>query len=160
MLKRLYRHKGGCFGLLLVCIVVLMGLLAPVISPEDPYAIDMEHALEPPSITHPLGTDFFGRDILTRIIYGARISLIVSVLSRIIAIALGTLLGLVAGYSGGRLDNFIMRLADVTLAYPALLLLIAVVAVVGPWGLRPSRRGCVGSPCGGRPGAAWAPCRA
>jgi ABC-type dipeptide/oligopeptide/nickel transport system permease subunit len=92
----------------------------------------MERSLTPPTWTHPLGTDPFGRDIATRVLFGARFSLEVSVLSRLIAIAIGTLLGLVAGYYGGRLDNAVMRLADVTLAYPGLLLLIAVIAAVGP----------------------------
>jgi ABC-type dipeptide/oligopeptide/nickel transport system permease subunit len=79
-----------------------------------------------------MGTDGFGRDVATRMLYGARFSLEVSVLSRLIAIAIGTFLGLLAGYFGGRLESTIMRLADITLAYPGLLLLIAVVAAVGP----------------------------
>jgi ABC-type dipeptide/oligopeptide/nickel transport system permease subunit len=92
----------------------------------------MEEALQPPSPQHWFGTDTFGRDIASRLLFGARFSLEVSVLSRLIAIALGTVLGLCAGYFGGRLENLIMRLADVTLAYPGLLLLIAVMAAVGP----------------------------
>ena len=92
----------------------------------------MDRALEPPSGAHLLGTDVFGRDVATRLLFGARFSLEVSVLSRLIAIAVGTILGLLAGYFGGRLDNVVMRLADVTLAYPGLLLLIAVIAAVGP----------------------------
>jgi ABC-type dipeptide/oligopeptide/nickel transport system permease subunit len=101
-------------------------------APYDPYAMDMEHSLMPPSFPHPMGTDFFGRDILSRIVYGARISLVVSIFSRLIAVALGTFLGLISGYVGGKADTLIMRLADVTMAYPGLLLLIAVMAVVGP----------------------------
>jgi ABC-type dipeptide/oligopeptide/nickel transport system permease subunit len=107
-------------------------LFAPWIAPYDPYVMNMDEALEPPSFTHPMGTDVFGRDVMSRLIFGARISMEVSVLSRLISLLLGTLLGLVAGYFGGRLDSLIMRVADVTLAYPALLLLIAVVAAVGP----------------------------
>ena len=130
--KRLIRSRNGCTGLILVSLVLLAGLLAPLISPYDPYAIDMASALRPPEPAHPLGTDFFGRDILSRLLLGARISLQVSLLARAIAVLAGTLMGLAAGYFGGRVDNTIMRLADVTLAYPGLLLLIAVMAAVGP----------------------------
>lgn len=130
--KKLTAHKSGLIGFVIVSIVLITGIAAPLLAPFDPYAIDMDNSLKAPSFEHPCGTDFFGRDLLSRLIYGARISLIVGVLSRIIAVALGALLGLVAGYFGGRVDGVIMRLADVTLAYPGLLLLIAVMAVVGP----------------------------
>lgn len=130
--RALLAHRSGAVGTVLVVIVVAGALLAPVWSPYDPYRIDMDVALEPPGLAHPLGTDPFGRDVATRVLYGARFSLEVSVLSRLIAIALGTALGLIAGYFGGRAESTIMRLADVTLAYPGLLLLIAVMAAVGP----------------------------
>jgi len=130
--NKLVAHKSGLIGFIIVSIVIVAGIAAPLLSPFDPFAIDMDNSLQAPSFTHPFGTDFFGRDLLSRLVYGARISLIVGVLSRIIAVALGTVLGLVAGYFGGRVDGIIMRLADVTLAYPGLLLLIAVMAVVGP----------------------------
>jgi len=132
VLRQLFAHGGGMVGAVLVVVIVLGGVLAPVLAPSDPYAIDMDASLEPPSTSHLFGTDAFGRDILTRILYGARFSLQVSVLARIIAVLLGTTLGLVAGYFGGRTDQVVMRLADVTLAYPGLLLLIAVMAAVGP----------------------------
>jgi len=128
---RFRSHRAGVVGAVLVFLSVAAGLLAPL-SPHDPYAIEMEHALESPSVAHPMGTDHFGRDIATRVLYGARFSLQVSVISRLIAVFLGTLLGLCAGYFGGKLDGLVMRLADVTLAYPGLLLLIAVMAAVGP----------------------------
>lgn len=130
--KRLAAHRGGFAGLILVVVVLAAGVLAPVLTPYQPNEIQMEAALQPPSRAHWLGTDTFGRDIASRLLYGARFSLEVSVLSRLIAIALGTVLGLCAGYFGGKLENVIMRLADVTLAYPGLLLLIAVMAAVGP----------------------------
>jgi peptide/nickel transport system permease protein/oligopeptide transport system permease protein len=130
--RRLLAHPAGRVGLALVLIVVLAGLLAPLISRYDPYAIDMDNALRPPDVAHPFGTDAFGRDVLTRVMYGARFSLQVGVVSRLIALVIGTILGLLAGYYGRRTDRWVMRLADVTLAYPGLLLLIAVMAAVGP----------------------------
>lgn len=132
VLRRLLAHRSGSVGLVLVGLVVAAGILAPLLTSYDPNHIQMDVALRPPNWAHPLGTDAFGRDVASRVLFGARFSLEVSVLSRIIAIALGTFLGLLAGYFGGRLDNLVMRLADVTLAYPGLLLLIAVVAAVGP----------------------------
>jgi len=132
MLKRVWAQKSGMFGIILASVVLLSALFAPWVAPHDPYAMNMDEALEPPSLTHPMGTDVLGRDVMSRLIFGARISMEVSVLSRLISLLLGTLLGLVAGYFGGKLDSLIMRIADVTLAYPALLLLIAVVAAVGP----------------------------
>jgi ABC-type dipeptide/oligopeptide/nickel transport system permease subunit len=131
-LKRLGAHRSGLVGVILVVVVLLAGALAPLLTPYQPNEIQMEEALQPPSAAHWLGTDTFGRDIACRLLYGARFSLEVSVLSRIIAIIIGTLFGLCAGYFGGKLDNLIMRLADVTLAFPGLLLLIAVMAAVGP----------------------------
>lgn len=119
-------------GVILVVLVVLGGVFAPLVTPYNPNAIAMDVALTPPAWSHPLGTDPFGRDVATRVLYGARFSLEVSVLARLIAIVIGTALGLVAGYFGGVTDSVVMRLADVTLAYPGLLLLIAVVAAVGP----------------------------
>jgi ABC-type dipeptide/oligopeptide/nickel transport system permease subunit len=131
-MRRLIATRNGAVGLFLVAVVLCTGILGPLVTPYDPYAIDMDTALSPPSLAHPLGTDFFGRDVLSRLIIGARISLQVSILARLIAVVLGTILGLCAGYFGGRVDGIIMRLADITLAYPALLLLIAVIAAVGP----------------------------
>jgi ABC-type dipeptide/oligopeptide/nickel transport system permease subunit len=132
MLKLVVSQKSGLFGVILAGVVLLCALLAPWIAPYDPYAMNMDEALQSPSIAHPMGTDVFGRDVMSRLIFGARISMEVSVLSRLISLVLGTVLGLLAGYFSGKLESLIMRIADVTLAYPALLLLIAVVAAVGP----------------------------
>jgi ABC-type dipeptide/oligopeptide/nickel transport system permease subunit len=132
MLKRVLAQKSGLFGIILAGVVLLCALLAPWIAPYDPYAMNMDEALQSPSLAHPMGTDVFGRDVMSRLVFGARISMEVSVFSRLISLLLGTVLGLLAGYFGGKLDSLIMRIADVTLAYPALLLLIAVVAAVGP----------------------------
>jgi ABC-type dipeptide/oligopeptide/nickel transport system permease subunit len=130
--RRFVSHRGGVVGTVLVVVVVAAGVFAPWLAPHDPTAIDMDHALEPPSAAHFFGTDAFGRDVLSRVMHGARFSLEVGVVSRVLALVLGTCLGLLAGYYGGRVDTIVMRLADVTLAYPGLLLLIAVMAAVGP----------------------------
>jgi ABC-type dipeptide/oligopeptide/nickel transport system permease subunit len=132
MLRRIVRQRNGLVGFSIAALVVAAAVLAPAIAPYDPYGIKMEESLRPPSLSHPLGTDVFGRDVMSRLILGARISLVVSVASRVISIVIGTFLGLAAGYFGGRLDSAVMRLADVTLAYPGLLLLVAVMAAVGP----------------------------
>jgi ABC-type dipeptide/oligopeptide/nickel transport system permease subunit len=130
--RRLVAHKSGLVGLVLVALVVLAGLFAPALSRYAPNTINMDDALQAPSFAHPFGTDMFGRDVATRVMYGARFSLEVGVVSRVIALVIGTALGLLAGYYGRRTERWIMRLADVTLAYPGLLLLIAVMAAVGP----------------------------
>ena len=132
MFKQVVKQTNGLVGFVIVAAVLLAAVFAPLVAPYDPYKIDMSHSLSPPSAAHPFGTDVFGRDIMSRLVYGARVSMEVSVLSRLISLVLGTLLGLTAGYFGGRFDNIVMRLADVTLAYPGLLLLIAVMAAVGP----------------------------
>lgn len=120
-------------GLVLVALVVGAALFASFVAPAGPYQGDPEHAyLLRPSLAHWLGTDTQGRDVLTRVIYGARISLAVGVISQVVASLLGVTLGLVSGYYGRRVDAVIMRLADVTLAFPTLLLLIAVAAAVNP----------------------------
>jgi peptide/nickel transport system permease protein/oligopeptide transport system permease protein len=132
MVREIVQQKNGAVGFGITILVLAAAILAPVIGPYDPYQIDMAQSLRSPSVSHPLGTDVFGRDVLSRLILGARISLEVSVLSRLISLVIGTILGLAAGYFGGRLDSVIMRSADVTLAYPGLLLLVAVMAAVGP----------------------------
>lgn len=130
--RRLTAHRSGLVGTFLVVVVIAAGLFAPLFSRHDPNAIAMDDALQAPGSAHIFGTDAFGRDVATRVMYGARFSLEVGVVSRLIALVVGTVLGLLAGFYGGRTERWIMRLADVTLAYPGLLLLIAVMAAVGP----------------------------
>jgi ABC-type dipeptide/oligopeptide/nickel transport system permease subunit len=130
--RRFAAHRSGLFGAVLVAASLSAGLLAPWLTPHDPIAISMDEALLKPGLAHPLGTDAFGRDVASRVLHGARFSLQVGIVSRVIALLIGTSLGLVAGYYGGRTDRWLMRVADVTLAYPGLLLLIAVMAAVGP----------------------------
>jgi ABC-type dipeptide/oligopeptide/nickel transport system permease subunit len=115
-----------------VTLLVLSAIAAPLIATHDPFRIDLRNALSAPSFAHWLGTDAQGRDVFARLVYGARVSLLVGIVSQGIALALGLLLGLTAGYRGGWTDDVIMRLADVTLAFPSLLLLIAMAAAFEP----------------------------
>ena len=129
---RLARDPRAMLGIAVIIVLVVAALLAPLIARYDPTAIDLAQQLRAPSARHWLGTDFQGRDVWARLIYGARISLGVGLGSQTIALCLGVTLGLVAGYYGRWIDELIMRLADVTLAFPTLLLLIALVAALAP----------------------------
>jgi ABC-type dipeptide/oligopeptide/nickel transport system permease subunit len=128
-------RRDGLFqlGAVLVAIIVIAALLAPWIAPHDPLTGDLKDAyLTPPGGKYLLGTDSQGRDVLSRVLYGARISLAVGLISQFVAVILGVTLGLVSGFYGRWVDALVMRLADVTLAFPTLLLLIAVAAAVEP----------------------------
>lgn len=122
----------------LVLLLVIPTLFAAQIAPYNPVKGSLSKRLQPPvwvqggSLEHPLGTDKMGRDILSRIIYGSRISLVVSMLAILVAGSIGTILGLLAGYFGGKLDTVIMRLVDMSLAVPTILLALVLVAIVGP----------------------------
>lgn len=126
------RHPLALTGGGLLTLLVAAALLAPLLAPADPLAQDLYRRLQPPGGAHLMGTDEFGRDILSRVLYGARISLRLGVLAIAAALGAGTLLGLVAGYRGGWADTLIMRLMDLMLAFPSILLAIAIVAVIGP----------------------------
>ncbi|MFT5090297.1 MAG: peptide/nickel transport system permease protein [Candidatus Latescibacterota bacterium] len=130
--KRLRKQRLALIGGSVLLLLVLVALLAPLLAPHDPLAQDLYNRLQPPSLEHPMGTDDFGRDILSRIIFGARISLRIGLVAITAALAVGTVLGLWAGYWGGAIDTVIMRLMDLLLAFPSILLAIAVVAVTGP----------------------------
>ncbi len=137
-LSQLWRNKTAVAGLIIVTGFVLIAIFAPVLSPHDPEEISLYDQIIPPvwknggSDKNILGTDDLGRDILSRLIYGARVSLIVAVVSVGLAFVLGTLLGSISGYYKGALDNVIMRIMDIILAFPYLLLAIVVVAYLGP----------------------------
>jgi peptide/nickel transport system permease protein len=137
-LARLTRRRTALFGLLIVALVVLVALLAPVLSAFDPLEQDIGQRLKPPGWpdeqgrVHLLGTDHLGRDIAARIIFGARIALSVGVAAVLISGLLGLGIGLLAGYFRGRVDDLLMRLADIQLAFPFILLAIAVIGVLGP----------------------------
>lgn len=120
------------FGIGVIVLLVVLAAAAPLVARHDPLHIDLINQLSPPSASHWLGTDIQGRDVWARLVYGARISLSVGFVSQAIALALGLTLGLVSGYYRGWIDELVMRLADVTLAFPTLLLLIAMVAALQP----------------------------
>ena len=131
-LRRLVRRKGAMFGLAVIVLFVALALCAPIVAPYDPTAQSWTSVRKAPSWLHPLGTDDVGRDILARIIFGARASLLAGVISVAIALAIGVPLGLVAGYVGGFVDAAISRLTDAMLAIPFLILAIALAAFLGP----------------------------
>ncbi|GAC1336870.1 MAG: glutathione ABC transporter permease GsiD [Acetobacteraceae bacterium] len=129
---RFRRLHVAIVALATILVIVAVALLAPLVAPYDPAAPDYNAILEGPSWAHWAGTDTYGRDILSRIIWGARISLTVGVVSATLGGSVGIALGLLSGYRGGWVDALIMRLSDVLFAFPGLLLAIAVVALIGP----------------------------
>jgi len=120
------------FGAGILTFFVVISVVAPLIAPYDPLLPNPARSLAPPSAAHPLGNDEFGRDVLSRLIFGARISIKVSMVSIALALSVGTLAGLLAGYFGGLADWIVMRTADVVLSVPPVLLAIGVVAILGP----------------------------
>lgn len=130
--KKLAKNKAAMAGAFIVLIFVFLAVFAPVIAPHDPIDPQVMKKLQTPSAEHWLGTDHQGRDILSRILYGARVSLIVGFLSTVIGAFVGVLLGIVAGYYGRWIDSLIMRICDVLLAFPGILLALAIVTVLGP----------------------------
>ena len=130
--QKFKKQKSAMVAGIFILFLVLAAIFAPFIAPYDPYAIDYGNAMMPPSPQHWAGTDIYGRDILSRIIYGARISLTVGISSVTIGAIVGVSLGLLSGFFGGFLDEIIMRSADVLFAFPGILLAIAVVAILGP----------------------------
>src|SRR5881392_2222388 len=132
MYHRAVRSRWTLTGLAVVVALALAALAAPLIAPGDPYHGHLAAALQAPSRAYPLGTDAQGRDVLSRVLFGARLSLAVGLASQVIALAAGLALGLTAGFYGRWIDAVVMRVADVTLAFPSLLLLIAVAAAVRP----------------------------
>ena|SRR5215472_8067526 len=133
LLQLAQRNRGVVVGLLMVAALFLVALLSPVISPHDPIATAPDNAYLPPlSPGHVLGTDELGRDQLSRVLWGARVSLPVAFVAVAVGLTVGGLIGLVSGYAGGITDLLLMRLVDALLAFPALILAIALVAALGP----------------------------
>lgn len=126
------KNKTASISLVSLLIIVLIGIIGPLIAPYSPTESNFEEFLQPPSIEHPFGTDAIGRDLFSRMLYGARETLKVAVMSVGITFFLGTLLGVTSAYIGGLLDNVMMRIMDILLALPGILLALAIVAILGP----------------------------
>jgi peptide/nickel transport system permease protein len=132
MTNRFKKNKRAMVGLWMVSLFIVVAIFAPLIAPYDPIEQNMQIMLEKPSIKHPFGTDEFGRDLLSRIIYGAQISLAIGTIGVLIAVVFGVALGTIAGYFGGWIDHIIMRIMDIFMAFPSFLLALAIVSVLGP----------------------------
>ncbi len=132
-LWRRYRtNRSAVAGGLLLMLFLVIAVFAPWIATQDPLAQDLYGRLSPPSWEHPFGTDDFGRDIFSRVVYGSRISLQIGLAAVGVALSIGTAIGLIAGYRGGAVDQVLMRVMDVMLAFPSILLAIGIVAILGP----------------------------
>ncbi len=129
---RLWRNTLARIGMVISALVVLAAIFGPTLAPYDPVALNLADRLQPPSATHIMGADHLGRDIFTRVLYGARISLQVGVVSVALGTLVGLILGAVAGYVGGRTDTIIMAMMDAIYAFPAILLALVLVAVFKP----------------------------
>jgi len=125
------RRPLGAIGAAVVVLMLVVAILAPVIAPYDPLAIDFAGMLAPPSAQHWLGTDAFGRDVLSRLIYGSRTALIVGFVSAVVGASLGAVLGVGSAYFGGWVDLYVQRVMDIFLAFPLIILALAMVAVLG-----------------------------
>ena len=137
LLRRLMRNKLAVVGIVMIGSVMLVALLAPVLAQQHPnqagiFRAHPREAKQPPSLAHPMGTDAVGRDMMSLIIYGARISIRIGVFAVGFAIIIGSTLGAIAGYAGGIVDTVIMRIMDIMLAFPSILLALAIVVVIGP----------------------------
>lgn len=130
--RRFYRNPTAVIGLIVLTIIVLASVLAPLISPYDPSAIDLKSIRQPPSPEHLLGTDSTGRDVFSRLLAGGQVSLSVGFVAAIIAVTLGTLAGVFAGWFGGITDTIISRTVDIMLSVPAVLVIIVLAGVIGP----------------------------
>lgn len=136
--KQFKKNKSALIGLYIVAVLIICALFAPALAPYDPLIQNLDNRLIPPvwaeggSFAHILGTDDFGRDLLSRIIYGARISLMIGVVSVGISLFFGLIMGACAGYFGGKVDIIIMRIVDIMLSIPAILLAIVIVSILGP----------------------------
>jgi peptide/nickel transport system permease protein len=130
--RQFCRNRAATAGLICLAVLCIAVALAPVIAPYDPIRISLAAKLQPPGAAHWLGTDYFGRDVFSRMLYGGRLSLTVGLAVVVFAFTLGVPIGLLSGFIGGRLDNVIMRLTDAFLTFPPLLLAVAIVGLLGP----------------------------
>ncbi|MCL0073508.1 nickel ABC transporter permease subunit NikC [Dehalococcoidia bacterium] len=130
--RRLRKHRLALIGAAIILVLVFVALLAPFIAPHDPVEQNLGNRLLPPSIEHPSGTDNLGRCILSRLIHGSRVSLQIGIMVVGIASITGVTLGLIAGYRGGLIDELIMRIVDLLLAFPGIILALAIAGILGP----------------------------
>lgn len=130
--KRFLVNKLALIGLVVVCLLGVASVLAPIISPYNPTAIDLDNVLSPPSIKHPFGTDDLGRDVMSRMLFGGRVSLKVGFVAVGISLLIGVVIGAMAGYYGGWVDAVLMRFVDMMLVFPAFFLILAVIAILEP----------------------------
>lgn len=132
IVNRFKKNKRAMAGLWMVLVFLIVAIFAPWIAPHDPFEQNMQVMLESPSLHFFFGTDEFGRDIFSRIIYGAQISLMIGIVGVLISIVFGVALGTISGYFGGFVDSFVMRIMDIFMAFPSFLLALAIVSVLGP----------------------------
>jgi peptide/nickel transport system permease protein len=130
--KRFFRHKLAMFGLVTLLILIFVSVAAPLLTPYSPIALNLRAMRQPPSIQHPLGTDGTGRDVLARLLYAGRISLSVGLVSVSISMAIGIIIGSIAGHKAGKTDMMLMRLTDMFMTFPSLVIIITVAAAMGP----------------------------
>ncbi|MCB1970770.1 MAG: ABC transporter permease [Geminicoccaceae bacterium] len=131
-IKAFNTNKTSWVGFVIFMAVVLMAIFAPLLAPHDPLEQDLFYRLKPPNETYWLGTDYYGRDILSRLLYGARISLVIGLVAVLAAMLIGSVIGMVAGYYRGKTDLIIMQVMDTLLAFPSLILGLIIVAMLGP----------------------------
>jgi peptide/nickel transport system permease protein len=131
VVRQFVKNRGAVIGAVLLVLVVLLAVFAPLLAPYDPLAMHPEDQLAAPSARYLMGTDQYGRDTLSRVLYGARISLQVGVVANVFAVAIGMIIGVTAGYYGGRYDIIVMRFMDMLFAFPALLLAMAIIGLLG-----------------------------
>lgn len=129
--KSFLKNKMAVIGGVIVVIVIILAIFAPVFAPYDPYKVDMNLQFEGPNSAHWIGTDMYGRDVLSRIIYGSRISLMIGLIPTLISMIIGIVVGVIAGYYGGKIDFVIMAICDMVLAFPSLLLAMVVMYTLG-----------------------------
>jgi peptide/nickel transport system permease protein len=132
MLRAFNTNKTSWAGLVIFLLILLLAIFAPWIAPHDPIEQDIFSKLQPPSATYWLGTDYYGRDILSRLLHGARYSLLIGIAATFFAMVLGSFIGIISGYYGGRFDTITMQVMDILLAFPSLILGLIIVAMLGP----------------------------
>jgi ABC-type dipeptide/oligopeptide/nickel transport system permease subunit len=132
IMDAIIRHKTACFGMMIILVLTIMAAAAPLLAPHDPNEQDLYHVLESPSREHLLGTDDVGRDLLSRVIFGSRVSLFVGLTSTVTSALIGVFLGLVAGYKGGIIDMMVMRVTYVFMCIPGLIFILVMAAALGP----------------------------